>query len=354
MASPDGSSVFVAGSSAGATSGDDYATISYDAVTGATRWHRRHSGPLNGIDRVEGIVVSPDGAKVVVTGTSAGATTGDDYATIAYDAATGATLWYRRYAATLPYSLDQAHDIAVSADGTKVFVTGHSRSGYATIAYNSDSGAVVWFRRYLVPVHGSTAYAVAASPDGTKVFVTGRGGGTTNVNLADDMVTIAYDALTGATLWNDRYADPVDPTRDERGYNIAPSPDGSTIVVSGSAQDPQSAQRLHDFLTVAIDAATGSRRWVARESSAPDAVDDVAAALAVSYDGSQVYVTGRSFPYGLTYAYDMQSGSVLWSHRYDRLDIPSRFADVAASTDGTQVFVTGSSGRFNTIAYSTI
>ena len=57
--------------------------------------------------------------------------TNDDYATIAYDAATGADLWVNRY--TAPNSF--AYSIAVSPDGSKVFATGRSKGDYITVAY---------------------------------------------------------------------------------------------------------------------------------------------------------------------------------------------------------------------------
>ena len=42
------------------------------------------------------MAVSPDGQTVFVTGYS-GSSTGDDYATVAYNAATGTPRWVKRY-----------------------------------------------------------------------------------------------------------------------------------------------------------------------------------------------------------------------------------------------------------------
>ncbi|MGN6173700.1 MAG: SBBP repeat-containing protein, partial [Streptosporangiaceae bacterium] len=66
------------------------------AVSGAPLWVKRYNGPGSGTDYARSVAVSPDGGKVYVTGTSNGATSGEDYATIAYSAATGALLWAKR------------------------------------------------------------------------------------------------------------------------------------------------------------------------------------------------------------------------------------------------------------------
>jgi hypothetical protein len=74
---PAGRRVFVTGYSLGASTATDYVTISYNAVTGARRWLRRYD--------------SPDGSRVFVTGSSRPGSNAD-HATVAYDAATGAQL----------------------------------------------------------------------------------------------------------------------------------------------------------------------------------------------------------------------------------------------------------------------
>jgi peptide/nickel transport system substrate-binding protein len=72
-------------------------------------------------------------------------------------------------------------DIAVSNDGTRVYVTGIGRNGAPgydgplTIAYDAQvGGPSLWEHWTVGPTTGWGGYAVAVSPDGSKVFMTGR------------------------------------------------------------------------------------------------------------------------------------------------------------------------------------
>src|SRR5439155_23565243 len=96
--SPDGAMVFVTGDDYGSQStAEGYGTVAYDAATGAELWVAIYNGPADGIDFANSLGVSPDGATVFVTGSSQGSGTQNDYATVAYDAATGTQLWVTRY-----------------------------------------------------------------------------------------------------------------------------------------------------------------------------------------------------------------------------------------------------------------
>src|SRR5439155_165018 len=176
---PDGSTVFVTGYSNGSGGFPDYATVAYDASTGTHLWVRRYNGPGNGIGGATALGVTPDGSTVVVTGSSRGSRGSADYATVAYDASTGASLWVRRYNGP-GNATDGATALGVTPDGSAVLVTGSSTGStsskdFATVAYNSSNGASLWVRRYNGPGNGDDqANAVGVSPDGSKVFVTGQ------------------------------------------------------------------------------------------------------------------------------------------------------------------------------------
>src|SRR5580698_6027040 len=150
--SPTGATVFVTGQSYGTNSGYDYATVAYNAATGARLWVARYNGPGNSSDIANAMVVSPTGETVFVTGLSLGATSGYGYATVAYNAATGAQQWVARYNGRG----NGAQSLAVSPHGDTVFVTGYSLQAssddsYATIAYNAATGAQQWVARYNGP-----------------------------------------------------------------------------------------------------------------------------------------------------------------------------------------------------------
>lgn len=291
--SPDGATVFVTGvSDDGGTTSADYATVAYDSATGAEIWARRYAGPGNGWDSAEALAVSPDGTSVYVTGlrSTSSPSTGDDYATLAYNAATGATIWVRRYNGP-GNGNDAADAIAVSPDGIRLYVTGQSYAGatqddYATVAYDTATGARVWVSRYSGPGYGDDwANAIAVSPDGFRVFVTGA---RYKPGTKEDYGTVAYDAVTGAKIWAHRY--------NGRGNSydvalaIAASPDSARVYVTGESPGGRTQD---DYATVAYDVATGARDWVLRYNGRGNGGDD-ARAIAVSPDGASVYVTGAS------------------------------------------------------------
>jgi DNA-binding beta-propeller fold protein YncE len=83
---PDGSKVFVTGNSNGDGEESNYSTVAYDASTGATVWVRAYTGPGKQSDLPYVVAVSPDGSRVFVTGFSTGFGTERDYATLAYEA----------------------------------------------------------------------------------------------------------------------------------------------------------------------------------------------------------------------------------------------------------------------------
>ena len=179
--SPDGSAVFVTGSG---TSGFP-TTAAYSATTGATLWMQQSQGQNSAL------ALSPDGSTLFVIGTVSTIIKGQLtpwYVTTAYHAATGASLWQARYRGGEPRA------IAVSPDGSKVFVTGgwtnagSTLGGYATVAYNTATGTKLWAARDLTTGSGS-GLAAAVSPDGSKVFVTG---GLQPQGADSDMVTVAY------------------------------------------------------------------------------------------------------------------------------------------------------------------
>jgi DNA-binding beta-propeller fold protein YncE len=140
--------------------------------------------------------VSPDGTRVFVTGTSYDPAGTSNYTTIAYGASTGATLWRKGYNGP-PNQSDNALDLAVSPDSSQVFVTGESTGSsntydYATLAYDASTGTLLWKTRYNGPGNGDdSARSIVAYPFGTKVFITGSSIGP---ELNADYETIAYSA----------------------------------------------------------------------------------------------------------------------------------------------------------------
>jgi hypothetical protein len=274
--SPDSTRVFVTGLCGGIV------TISYDASSGTQLWVA-HYGSGDGWS----LGVSPDGTKVFITGDNGG-----DFATIAYDASSGTQLWIADYNGPAN-GLDFGRSLGVSPDGSKVFVTGESAGlwvDYATVAYEAATGTMLWVERYSGSNTRDTPTSLGVTPDGSKVVVTGT---SSDVDFDEnDYATVTYDASSGTQLWARLYTGPLagSPKRGAFAPSLAVSPDASSVFVTG-ANSPRYSNS--DYATVAYDASSGSILWAERYNG-PGNNTDIARAVGVSPDGSKVFVTGES------------------------------------------------------------
>lgn len=245
---PDGSSVYVTGRTRAES--NEFATLAYDAQTGEGLWVARYNGPVGATDGAIDIGVSPDGSRVFATGYSAGTGSGLDYMTISYDAGTGEEIWSSRYDGPagntdMPYALEVSHD------GSMVFATGSSTGqgtveDYATVAYDAATGEELWVARYNGPDDlRDIAQGLGVAPDGSRVYVTGYSWGD---DTAFDYTTVVYDATSGEEIWVDRYDGPGE--GNDYGQALVVSPDGSRFFVTGSS----TGEETYDFLTIAYDA----------------------------------------------------------------------------------------------------
>jgi hypothetical protein len=359
--SPSGKTVYVTGTSyASSASGiGDYATVGYSAATGARLWVKRYNGPGNMGGVAEAVSVSPTGKTVFVTGYTYGSpATGTDIATIAYNAATGAQLWVKRYGGSGDGD-DKGLSMAVSPSGKTVFVTGQTFVAgfgsplYATVAYNAANGAQLWAKIYRGAgnLHGFTveaAASVAVSPTGKTVYVTGQGATSGN----PDYATVAYNAANGAQLWVKLYRFPASSICQATAVTVSPA--GKAVYVTGYYEAAASA----GYATVAYNAVTGAPLWVKRYS--PKGGSDAAYSVAVSPSGKTVFVTGGVYGGGgegdedyATVAYNAATGGQLWAKRYNPTGGTNYAHAVAVSPSGKTVYVTGASGfGYATLGYN--
>jgi PQQ-like domain len=335
VASPDGSQVFIAGSGTGS------AAVAYDAATGARHW----ASPT-GLSNGGFMAVSPDGSRVFVTGTSKNASGLLQFTTRAFDAATGAVLWTALYHGQGTVE-DTPQALAVSPDGTRVFVTGYSTDAngtpqYLTAAFDASTGARRWAASYGVQHLSARAEAIAVSPLGTQVFVTG--GSAAPTAAQSGFATVSYDPATGARQWVSRYSGA--PAHAAGAVAVAVSPDGAAVYVAGNARVRQGQVSHQEMAAVAYTAAAGTKRWAALYpgTASPQEFGVVATAMALSPDGSGVFVTGQGTAHGTTHyttvAFEATTGAQRWARQapLNGFGLPR---GIAVAPGGTEVFVTG-------------
>ncbi len=302
--------VFASGYASGATVGStDIVVRGYDAFTGTLLWNSVWDTGRD--DFPQGIVAGP-GAVVVVGygGDSAGHAL--NFIVRAYDPLTGAVLWEDRVERQ---DLDAAAwNVAITRNRVVVAGTVTTTSSARDLlvrAYNAASGALDW-EITRPSTNPETIKALAG-----RVFLAGSSSNHSYVG--------AFDARSGALLWEDEATDPSSSFRD-----IAV--DGNRVVAVGSSGSA--------LLVRAYDVG-GVMEWEARTSVPPGYSDS---GITVALNSTVVYVGGNSsqdFVYSemLVQSYDAATGTLLWDDRSHRSATPTTAVDMALGKN--RLFVAG-------------
>lgn len=315
-------------------------TVAYDAASGKRLWQAAEDGMSNG---VAWLAVSPDGSAAYVTGTVAPESADAAYRTVAYGLRNGKRLW----GATFRTGTAQ-HDVAsVVATDALVVVDGVTSEGSAgtavtTIAYDARTGAQKWVARLGAADGGALGWfpngARSLAADATSVYLTTASPAGTGSRI----VTVGYDAATGTRRWLARYG--PSGAGNAMGAAVAVSPDGATLVMTGMSE---SAATRTDSVTVGYDTATGRQRW-ATSYNGPANQNEGTGVLAFQPDGATVYAAGTSegatvgHEDMIVLAYDTASGRQRWITRWDGpAHGDDNASDLTVSPDGSSVVIVG-------------
>jgi hypothetical protein len=180
---------YVTGASWSDSGSFDYLTVKYDS-SGVEQWRARYNGPADSYDAPRGIALDPNG-DAVVTGSSIGAGTRTDYATVKYDQS-GEELWVSRidWYGSLQYDavalgIDQAGRTYVTGTG----YGGSTTQDFITVLYDPDGNAQ-WVAEYDGPIHSfDNASALAVDRTGFAIV-----GGTTSFVGGKQFTLVVYQA----------------------------------------------------------------------------------------------------------------------------------------------------------------
>lgn len=308
--SPDGRFLYVTGGPVRYDSNDSLVVAAYDAVTGVRLW-QSHQQRATGI----AVATSPDGERVYVAGTSWAAGTGNDYVVAALDAATGREAWRETYDHN--GQRDTLVAMALSPDGARLYLTGMTENGEptypwpidftppretTTVALNTSTGKHLWRKSWRNPpvepelkTSWTWTSGITLDPAGNRVFVIGSGSDPLRPATGGLAAIVAYDAVTGARIWEATYRDYADSATGitTSWYSAIVNPDGSQVYVTGGSHESYRP----DPVTAAYNTATGELEWVARYSdqNSPAHVYSSSSGhrVGVSLEGDRIYVLAQ-------------------------------------------------------------
>lgn len=105
-------------------------------------------------------------------------------------------MWAASYATPLS---DNLTSIKLSPNGKRVYATGYNSDGAVTVAFDAFTGEQKWVTG-AAPLRAG-AIALAVSADGSRVYISGK-----SADANGSAIIIGYEAATGAELWTKRSA----------------------------------------------------------------------------------------------------------------------------------------------------
>ena len=233
--SPDGTNLYVV-----SANDDAVAVFRRDPVTGDIAFVERQKngeGGLDGLDEARAVTVSADGRFVYVAGARSDAVTA-----FSRDPRTGALGYVERQKDGVGgvNGLNGATGLALSPDGSSLYVAGASDNALAVFARDAASGALTFVEEVKKGADGVDGLAgvrsVIVSPDGAHVYAAGT----------DDQAVAVFtrDASTGRLGFVQVMRNGVNGVAGIDGVRVvAISPDGADVYASGSSNSTLAAFR---------------------------------------------------------------------------------------------------------------
>jgi 6-phosphogluconolactonase (cycloisomerase 2 family) len=323
--SPDGKHVYVTG-----TIDDAVVVFSRDSTTGALAYVEMQQDGADGVFNLNGassVAVSPDGEHVYVTSEYS-------HALVAFDrdSSSGALSFVdtRRDGHGGVNGLDTASSVAVSPDGSHVYATGPGDNAVAIFSWDSTTDQLTfvdWIN--WGEVSGlRAANSVAVSPDGSHVYVASIG--------SSAVVVFARNASTGALTHVETEIDGqggVDGL--DWAWSVTLSPDGGHVYVAGWHESA--------IAVFSRNPSSGALTYVEVQRDGVGGVDglDGPRSVAVSPGGEYVYVAGNGEAAVAAFSRDGITGRLTFIQARHSQQGLEGAVGVAVSPEGSHVYVAG-------------